>query len=217
VSSAALAPVVVEALRALAPGVFGLRFPRTFSFVPGECVPVAADDAMQPRHYSLASGPSDPHAELLFDLVDRGCLTPRLAGLAAGSTILVGAPTGTFRDARGPAVWIAAGTGIAPFLSMVRAGSVANRMLVHGSRTLAGFLYRSELRAALGSAYVPCCSGESGEDVFAGRLTGWLESADLNPAASYLLCGGPAMVVDVRDLLIGRGIPLERILAEIYF
>ncbi len=212
-----LAPVPVTAVDAIGPGVFSLRFRRGFAFVPGECVPVAAEGVPAPRRYSLASGPLDPEAELLFDLVAGGELTPRLARLAPGAPVRVGAPTGSFRDAEGPAVWIAAGTGIAPFLSMVRAGGGAGRRLVHGSRTLEGFLYRRELEAALGGEYVPCCSAGSGPGVFAGRLTEWLRRTDLDAGARYLLCGSPAMVVDVRSLLIGRGVPFERILAEIYF
>jgi len=212
-----LAPVRVSAIEEIAPEVFSLRFPRAFAFVPGECVPVAVDTATAPRRYSVASGPADPDAELLFDLIEGGCLTPRLAGLAPGAAIRVGEPTGSFRDVEGKAVWIAAGTGIAPFLSMVRSRRGGDRRLVHGSRTLSGLLYGAELRAALGNSYMPCCSSESGPGVFGGRLTVYLRSAELDPAARYLLCGSPAMVVDVRDLLIGRGVPFDHIFSEIYF
>jgi ferredoxin--NADP+ reductase len=34
---------------------------------------------------------------------------------------------------------------------------------------------------------------------------------------NYYLCGKALMVVEVRDLLISRGIPFENILSEIYF
>jgi ferredoxin--NADP+ reductase len=33
----------------------------------------------------------------------------------------------------------------------------------------------------------------------------------------YYLCGSAEMVVDVRDILIAKGIPYEQIFAEIYF
>jgi len=33
----------------------------------------------------------------------------------------------------------------------------------------------------------------------------------------YYLCGSEVMVVEVRDLLIARGIPFTRIFSEIYF
>ncbi len=214
---ARLAAARVSGFAELAPGIFSLRFPRCFSFVPGECVPVAADAAMAPRRYSVASGPEDPEVELLFDLVEGGRLTPWLAALRPGDAILVGEPTGSFRDAAGKAVWVAAGTGVAPFLSMIRAGRTRERLLIQGSRTLEGLLYQEELHAALGANYVPCCPSASGPSVFPGRLTAYLLSAEIQAEAHYLLCGSPAMVVDVRDLLIARGVPFERIVSEIYF
>lgn len=216
-SEAKLTPVRVRAVAEIAPRVFSLRFPRAFAFLPGACVPVAADATMAPRRYSLASGPEDPDAEILFDLVEEGRLTPLLAGMGPGATIRVGEPTGSFRDGASHSVWIAAGTGIAPFLSMVRAGRTRDRLLIHGSRTPEGLLYREDLVTALGASYVPCCPAGAAPGVFAGRLTAYLLSAGLDTGARYLLCGSPAMVVDVRDLLIGRGVAFERILAEIYF
>jgi ferredoxin--NADP+ reductase len=217
VGDARLAVTRVSALVQLARGIFSLRFPRSFAFVPGECVPVAADAGMAPRRYSVASGPDDPEVELLFDLVEGGRLTPWLAALEPGDAILVGEPTGSFRDAERRAVWVAAGTGIAPFLSMVRAGRTRDRLLIHGSRTVEGLLYQEDLHSALGAAYVPCCPSGTGPSVFPGRLTAYLLSAEIQARAHYLLCGSPAMVVDVRDLLISRGVPFERIVSEIYF
>jgi ferredoxin/flavodoxin---NADP+ reductase len=220
VSDQALEPVIVSARTELTPGFYSLRFRLPFPFVPGECLPLAVGAVKGARRYSLANGPRDPQAEILFDVVEGGELSPLLAALSPGDTLLVGRPVGTFRDVEGPggrAVWIAAGTGIAPFLAMVRGAGTAGRVLVHGSRTLAGLLYREELQQALGNAYVPCCSSESGNGVFPGRLTAYLASAELDQASRYLLCGNPTMVVDVRDLLIGRGIPFDHILSEIYF
>jgi NAD(P)H-flavin reductase len=45
----------------------------------------------------------------------------------------------------------------------------------------------------------------------------WLRSHELPAGHRYLLCGSARMVVEVRDLLIARGVPFEDIVAEIYF
>jgi ferredoxin--NADP+ reductase len=55
-------------------------------------------------------------------------------------------------------------------------------------------------------------------NVFPGRITKYLEEIkELPTDINYYLCGKALMVVEVRDLLISRGVPYENILAEIYF
>ena len=89
-------------------------------------------------------------------------------------------------------MWIANGTGLAPFLSMARAGLSAGKKLLHGARASEDFYFADELAA-------------------------FLESESWDPALSYELCGSASMVVEVRDLLIEKGIPHRSIVSEVYF
>ncbi len=201
-----------------APGAFVLRVPRRHDALPGQMVAVTTDPDLPPRWYSIASGREEPWVEILYTLVDDGALTPRLSRLREGDTLYVSEPSGSFTDRGEPAVWIAAGTGVAPFASMVRSGITEGRRLIHGSRTVAGFYYTELFERALGARYVRCSSGETAPGIVAGRLTRWLrEEAELPREAVYYLCGGSGMVVDVRDILIERGIPYDRVVSEIYF
>ncbi|HUI71560.1 MAG TPA: oxidoreductase [Spirochaetia bacterium] len=201
----------------IAPGIFRLTFPREHDFIPGQTLALTTDPAIPARFYSIASGRSEPLIEILYDLVPDGQLTPRLARLAAGDVLLASTGFGAFSDGEGASVWIASGTGVAPFASMARSGILADKTLIHGSRTLAGLYLRGYFSSMLGGRYVPCCSTESADGVFPGRTTSWLASTDVPVAERYLLCGSSRMVVDVRDLLIARGVPFNRIVAEIYF
>ena len=70
-------------------------------------------------------------------------------------------------------------------------------------------MYRDQLAEALGERHVPCCSTASAPEVFAGRLTDYLQDMELPNGATCMLCGGPSMVVDTRDLLIARGVAIE--------
>ena len=97
----------------IAPGFFRLAFPRAFDFIPGQSIALTTDRAIPPRFYSVASGRDEPMAEVLYDLVPYGLLTPRLSRLMPGDPLFVSPPLGSFRDEEGPAFWIAAGTGIA--------------------------------------------------------------------------------------------------------
>ena len=201
----------------IAPGIFRLTFARKNDFIPGQTLALTTDLSIPPRYYSIASGCREPLIEVLYDLVPEGQLTPRLARLGPGDGLLVSEAFGSFRDSDGASLWVAAGTGIAPFASMARSGITEARTLVHGSRTLAGLFLAEYFSSVLDGKYVPCCTRESREGVYAGRATAWLASADLPAADRYLVCGGSRMVVDARDILIARGVPFDRIEAEIYF
>jgi ferredoxin/flavodoxin---NADP+ reductase len=200
----------------IAPRIFRISFARFFDFIPGQSIALSLGD-IPPRFYSIASGNAEDTVEVLYDLVEDGLLTPKLAALAPGDDVLVSRPFGRFRDAEGPSCWVAAGTGIAPFVSMVRSGAGAEKTLVHGSRSIAGILNRELFASILGGRYFPCCSREIGQGVFKGRPTEWLTTHPFPHAPRYLLCGSSGMVVDVRDVIIGKGIPFSNVIAEIYF
>jgi ferredoxin-NADP reductase len=202
---------------AIAPGIYRLSFPRTWDFVPGQSIALTLDPRVPPRFYSIASGTADPLVDVLYDLVPDGLLTPRLAALVPGDELLCSKPFGAFRDANGPSCWIATGTGIAPFVSMARSGAAEGKQLVHGSRTVAGLIDRAFFSSLLDGKYVPCCTRERAEGVFPGRPTAWLSAEPIPAAERFLLCGNSGMVVDARDILIGRGVPFADVIAEIYF
>jgi ferredoxin--NADP+ reductase len=213
-----LKEVTITGNEEISPGVHLVSWKRTHDFYPGQVVKIAADLAMAPRIYSICSGNEDSEIRVLFNVKEDGLLTPWLAGVIPGMKIWATKPYGSFKDDKKPAWWIATGTGIAPFYSMFRSGISENKTLIHGVRHLNQFYFEDELEWALGDRYVRCCSHEQSCNVFPGRITKYLEEIkELPTDINYYLCGKAIMVVEVRDLLIARGVPYQNILAEIYF
>jgi ferredoxin--NADP+ reductase len=210
----ALARVVAR--REVAASAHLLAFTGGGGFLPGQNVNLALEPSGPVRSYSVASGTADPVMEVLFDVVPGGLLTPRLAALRPGDPLYVYAAFGGFVDDERPATWIAAGTGVAPFASMVRSGLAADKVLVHASRSPEGFYFRELFSARLGPRYFPCRARAAG-GARPGGLPGWLRDNELPPDRRYLLCGSTRMVVAIREQLIARGVPFANILAEIYF
>ena len=134
-----------------------------------------------------------------------------------GDKILVSKPYGSFLGEKEPAWWISTGTGIAPFYSMFKSGLEKNKKLLHGVSYLNQFYFEDEFEWKMGNNYIRCCSRESSCDVIPGRVTDYLKTISDLPDVKYFLCGKALMVVEVRDLLIEKGVPFENILAEIYF
>lgn len=214
-----LYPARVESNEEIARDVYVLSYPREHSFVAGQVVGISLEEGADPRLYSIASGTTDGMIRLLYNIKPDGKVSPNLAVLKPGDTIYVSAPFGSFYGTAKPAVFIASGTGVAPFASMLRSGLIQNKQMIHGGRTLDSFYFKEEFMNVLGEDnYVRCCSRESGDGVYEGRLTKYLrERDDLHPDRKYYLCGLAEMVVETRDLLIEKGIPYENIIAEIYF
>lgn len=213
-----LKAVKVHAIDEIAPSVFVLSFDRNHDFLAGQVVAISTTSAIAPRLYSICSGPSEDELSVLFAEKPGGQLTPCLAKLQRGDTLLVSAPFGAFLGDDRPAWWIASGTGIAPFRSMIRAGFGRQNMLIHGGRTSDSFYFSSEFLPLFGDSYLRCCSQQSGPGLYHGRLTTWLCDQQEIPANQlFYLCGSAEMVVEVRDILLGKGIGMDQIMSEIYF
>jgi len=213
-----LKEVVITGNEEISSGVHLISWNRTHNFNPGQVVKIAADLKMPPRIYSICSGSDEPEIRVLFNVKEEGLLTPWLAGVIPGMKIWATKPYGSFSDGKNPAWWIATGTGVAPFYSMFRSGISENKTLIHGVRKLSQFYFQDELEWEMGERYIRCCTHEQSCNVFPGRITGYLEEIkELPTDINYYLCGKAIMVVEVRDLLISRGVPYENILAEIYF
>ena len=168
--------------------------------------------------YSIASGEQEEYIELLYRIVPEGVLTPRLEMLKKGSNILVSEAFGKFTAIIKPAWFIATGTGLAPFLSMLRSGYHKDKTLIHGTREQRGFYFEDELRKILEERYIPCYSGGEKNSCCQGRVTTFLEQQQNLPIdIKYYLCGSAEMVVETRQILIDKGIPFQNIQSEIYF
>ncbi|HZO15152.1 MAG TPA: ferredoxin--NADP reductase [Polyangiaceae bacterium] len=225
-------------------GLFTLRVAAGhIDFEPGQFVRVALPPARSgeptrvpdgetvQRSYSLASVPGDP-LEFFLVRLPEGALTPSLWELAVGDTVLVDdKPHGFLTMEHAPAArdgWlVSTGTGLAPFLSMLRSGRVWDRfervIVVNGVRKNAHLGYRQELEthAAGGRVvYVPLVSREEPQGALSGRVTqalvdGRLERAagtTIDPATSHvMLCGNPEMITDMTQLLTERGLRRHRV------
>ena len=208
----------VKSVKPVAPGVFVLSFSRDFNFKSGQVLAIDVVPDRQSRLYSIASGENDEDIDILFDERPDGQLTPILSVLKPGDSIFVSKPFGTFQCHDEKAWWIASGTGIAPFVSMVRTGLSTGKVLIHGGRKDENFYFSDILEKLLGQNYIRCASQHTGTTFYNGRLTQWLRDVRQLPVdGKFYLCGSPEMVVEVRDLLISKGAAFHNIISETYF
>ena len=132
------------------------------SFLPGQYAELAIPDGdegpgkkLLRRSYSIASAPSNPaYLEFYIVRVDGGAFTPKLFSLAVGDRLWLGPKIkGKFTLEEIPqgsdVVMVATGTGLAPFLSMVREHKEnppwRRAVLIHGARYQHDLGYKEEL------------------------------------------------------------------------
>lgn len=207
----------VERSLQLSDKLYLISFKRNFNFIAGQVIALGVNRE-QIRYYSIASGETDEIVDILYDIKPSGYLTPRLALLNSGDTIFYSLPFGSFTAQIGKALWVATGTGIAPFSSMIQSGITENIALIHGAASFNELYFYDSFTDKLGKNYHICLTRESHPKAYAGRVTELLKSFPLPDKDTFIyFCGSAEMVVDARELLIGRGFPFSNIKAEIYF
>lgn len=220
-----------------APGLITLRLGVELPlFEPGQFVNLGLsqpDGSVLRRPYSLASAPGQP-PEFYLTRVEDGALTPALFDLPLGTELFVEQTAQGFFTLRYVPecddLWlVATGTGLGPFISMVRGSELWERfprvVLVHGVRLPAELGYRDELLAASAARpgrlrYVPLITRDpAATDALLGRITTNLANGELERAAEtpitdkshLMLCGNPEMIRDVTEALHARGLRKHRV------
>jgi ferredoxin-NADP reductase len=208
----------LTARRWLTGRTFEIRFSRPpgFVFAPGQRIRIHHPTAA--RDYTPVSNPGDPMITFCIRKVEAGELTPLLSAAEIGSRFDFSGPDGyfTFKPSPLTPVFVATGTGIAPFCAMARTG-VSGFTLLHGVDTPEDLYYRAELESAA-ALYVGCISGEDPPSgaYFIGRVTEYL--AKHLPAGPYdfYLCGRREMIRDV-VWLVDEKFENSRIFTETFY
>jgi benzoate/toluate 1,2-dioxygenase reductase component len=192
-----------------------LERPEGFSFIPGQKVRLSLHGIT--REYTLIN-PSDA-VELTFCIryVADGRLSPLLVKAGAGELVTLSAATGFFiyQSLGRRSVFVATGTGIAPFLAFIRDGA-RDFYCLQGASSESELLYRDEIKTAT-RQYIPCLSVLEGNGQFwRGRVTAYLEKSLKKENFDFYLCGKGEMVRDAIRI-IDLKFPGSRVFMETFF
>jgi ferredoxin-NADP reductase len=196
-------------------------------------VRLTAEDGYQAqRSYSISSPPGARHVELTVETIEDGEVSPYLTGEArAGDKFELRGPIGGYfvwsAALAGPLVLIAGGSGVAPFMSMLRhranAGHAHPAVLVYSSRSFDEIIYREELDAlaqadaSLRVVHTLTRAHPDGWTGYARRIDAAMLGELGIPAlqgANVFICGPTGMVEGAAQALIGLGVDAGRIKTE---
>jgi ferredoxin-NADP reductase len=226
----------VKSFRMLTPTVFETTFEPNapLSFEAGQFISVIIPGAGPGgrnlrRAYSIASAPQVKPVELCIKLVEGGPGTNYLYKLREGDVFTGMAPYGDFvyepREGR-HAMFIATGTGIAPFRSMAYAETYRSNPPL-STTCLLGVRTENELLYLDLDGVVPhfklvatVSQPEPGYTGYKGRVTDYMRSLGVTypwQETEFYLCGNGAMISEVKAMLADHGVAKESIHQEKYY
>jgi ferredoxin-NADP reductase len=183
----------------------------------------APDGYVAQRSYSIASPPSDPLVEFFVERLDDGEVSTYLADVVEpGDQLEVQGPIGGWFvwRADSSAVGVAGGSGVVPFIAMLRHADDLDRRdllrLAVSARTLADLPYRDELRD-----HGALIALTREDDPVGGRARGRLSPdevgglvGDVGAVDGGFVCGSAAFAEAASTLLLDSGVPAGRIRVE---
>lgn len=205
-----------------------------FTFIPGQFVSVVEplDGKEVTRPYSIASPRGGNRFALCLNRTEDGIVSPYLFALKPGDQVEMHQPHGyfTLRHPGRRNVFVATGTGIAPFRSMLLEHlpkTQPNITLLFGVRSEQGLLYRDELERLAEQyqnfRFLPTVTQPTERWTgLTGRVQSHLDEAlalrtyaDQSTVDIYV-CGLKEMVDNVRRELKQRGFDRKQIIYEKY-
>ena len=199
-------------------------------YLPGQYASVSAlDTGLPARCYSFAHAAPEAGAQEVSFFVRRipggGMSNWLLASDSLNKRVELRAALGEFhlRDADGPLLCIAGGSGLAPLLAMLEGAAMTSAVnrpvsLLMGARTQHDIYYQDAIMALASRwqapfDFIPVLSEEPADSDWSGRR-GWVTEAitpDRCVGAQGYLCGPPPMIDAAINIMTSHGVASDAI------
>lgn len=187
------------------------------TFEAGQYFSIGLSELNINREYSVWSQPSDPLLEFYIKVVDGGTLSPVLAKRRLNTELTLNGPFGAFGskifDKDKEYLFIASGTGITPFHSIVGHCPNLRYKIYHG------FRYENEhpkLGVISSKNYFPFISKHS-NNTSSSRVTDAIYDLLYQENLQIYICGNSSMIIDAQNILFDKGFSGDQIQTEVFF
>jgi len=204
---------------------FILRVERNnIKFQPGQFFSIGVPGVPINREYSVSSGVNENYLDFLIREIKEGVLSTKLKNLKKDDQIKILGPYGEFYlkefNINKKCNFFASGSGLSPFLSIIRSFKNLNYNIFHGIRLFEDIYTESELknynifisRPVTGEKY-------NSVNIYNGRITSNLEIIKkfISPSDLFFICGNNLMINDVYNYLEKNNIKNSNIYSELFF
>jgi len=209
----------VNQIKHLTPSTYIVRIERReLEFRAGQYILLGLPGYKNKREYSIYSGEMDPFIEVLIKEIQDGVVSKQLKEIRPGTKLVMDGPFGFFtlspeQIETGKFLFIASGTGIAPFHSFVRSFAGLDYTILHGVRYLDEGYGKDDYDP---KRYILCTTKDP-EGNFHGRVTEYIKNHPVDNQTLCYLCGNSNMIHEMHDILTEQGVPNKNLHAEVYF
>ncbi len=205
--------------------VFTLGTKERMNFVPGQYALLSTLDHHIKKPFTIYSSPTQN--ELEFCIKNVGALTGKMHKLEVGEEMIVSGPYGKFtfdEKVNEDVVFVASGTGIAPFISSIRYAMHKNLknniILFYTSKTVDEIIAREELEALhekkIHVVFTVTRDSPADWKFETGRIDLEMIKRHVSHPKKrvWFICGNPKMIEGIKDLLRQFDVPEENIRTE---
>lgn len=194
-----IAPDVIE---------FQCTRPTDIAFAPGQFMRFIINGVE--RDYTMVSVPEASTLDFCLKIRPNGLFSKTILKARLGHTFNLSGPHGHFvyRRPLNPAVFVATGTGIAPFVAFSRC-RIGEAILLHGVDSPEALIYQSIVQREV-EAYIPCISQSAKSEpskaphIFHGRVTDYLQIKLSQGIYDFYLCGSGGMIRNATAIIDDR-------------
>lgn len=190
-----------------------LQTPETISYIPGQYLNITVEDPFK-RPYSIINS-ENKEITILVGNGMPGKGSDFFTNCEIGTEVPISSPLGSFRvvDSSAKMIFIAAGSGLAPFISMIKTNSEINPdnqiKLYYGIRNYFEDLTKFYLSNIENLEVIKCLSQSDivlqNQNDFNERVTQVLEKADLEwKYSDFYICGKNEMIKSINSILIKK-------------
>ena len=201
---------------------FRVEKPEGYNFISGQATDVSInteDLKNEKRAFTFTSLNSDPYLEFTIKRYpQRLSITNLIHGLKENDELILHEVFGDI-SYKGEGVFIAAGAGITPFISIIRQlksnYSLGNNMLVFANKTKADIIRENEFRELLGKNFINILSEEKYNEYSFGFISEEFLVATVKDFEKFFyVCGPPSMMDNVIPILLKLGVSNDRLVFD---
>ncbi len=196
--------------------------PEGFYFTPGQATEIAINREGlqdQKRPFNITSIPGNQNIEFIIKIYPQhDGFTEKLRSLVAGDQLILHRVFGSIVY-RGEGVFIAGGTGITPFVSILRdlkkKQAIGDNKMIFINKRCHDIILKDELEGLLGENLLHVLTREKADGYAHGHVTrDFLKAYVADNDGMYYLCGPPPMMDAVERHLFDLGVGESRIVKE---
>lgn len=192
---------------------FVVEKPPGFNFLPGQATEISINqpewqDKLRPFTFTCANTVN--YLEFMIKIYrDHQGVTSKLGGVNAGAELIIHDVFGAIHY-QGPGVFIAAGAGITPFISILRTLHLTQQLdgnrLIYSNKTSEDVIINEELEGLLQDDFVKVFTRENIVGFYGKRIDrNFLISTIRDFSQHFYVCGPDDFVVDINKQLLELG------------